>query len=351
MAGTFPPIQTVFVIVFENHNWSSIKGSASAPYLNGTLLPQASHCEQYFTPLHPSLPNYLWLEAGTNFGVGNDSDPSVDHLSATNHLVTLLRNAGISWKAYEEDINGMYVPLTSTNAYVPRHNPFVYFDDVTGTNDPNCAYGIAHIRPFGELATDLANNTVARYNFITPNVCNDGHNSCAPFYDPVLQSDTWLAAQVPQILASAAWSNCGALFITWDEGVGTAAPIGMILLSPLARGGGYFNNLNYTHSSFVRSMQEIFGVRPWLADAANATDLSDLFTGFTIGASLATPGNCLQLTVNGVVPGKTNVVQASPDLANWTAISTNVCTTNAFTVFDAAITNFSQHFYRCVQLP
>jgi len=52
---------------------------------------------------------------------------------------------------------------------------------------------------------------------------------------------------------SAAYSNNGASSITWDEGEGTQSdgPIGMILLSPLARGGGYFNSIYYTHSSFV----------------------------------------------------------------------------------------------------
>jgi hypothetical protein len=66
-AASLPPIQTVFIILMENHNWSSIKGSPDAPYIN-SLLPQASYCEQYYTPPgnHPSLPNYLWLEAGTN---------------------------------------------------------------------------------------------------------------------------------------------------------------------------------------------------------------------------------------------------------------------------------------------
>src|SRR5947207_13406797 len=64
-------VKTVFVVVMENHNWSQFRGAANAPYINNTLLPQASHAEQYYNPpsLHPSLPNYLWLEAGTNFGI------------------------------------------------------------------------------------------------------------------------------------------------------------------------------------------------------------------------------------------------------------------------------------------
>ena len=40
----------VFVILMENHNWSTIKGSSSAPYINNTLLPLASYCEQYYNP-------------------------------------------------------------------------------------------------------------------------------------------------------------------------------------------------------------------------------------------------------------------------------------------------------------
>ena len=77
-----PPVDKgighVFVILMENHNWADIKGSASAPYINGTLLPLGSRAENYMNPtgLHPSLPNYLWLEAGTNFGIRNDSGPS-----------------------------------------------------------------------------------------------------------------------------------------------------------------------------------------------------------------------------------------------------------------------------------
>src|SRR3989475_5573688 len=97
-------VKRVFVIVMENHNWSDFRGAANAPYINNTLLPQASHAEQYFNPrnLHPSLPNYLWLEAGTNFGILNDDLPSQNHQSTSNHLVNLLEAAGLSWRAHPE---------------------------------------------------------------------------------------------------------------------------------------------------------------------------------------------------------------------------------------------------------
>jgi phosphatidylinositol-3-phosphatase len=354
LSGNMPPIQTVFIIVMENHDWSDMKGNTNAPYLNNVLLPMASYCEQYYTPprIQPSLPNYLWLEAGTNFGILDDNGPSANHQCTTAHLVAQLRGAGISWKTYQEDISGTYVPLTETNAYAPRHNPFVYFDDVTGTNNPNDPYGIAHIRPYSELETDLTGGTVASYNFITPNLCNDGHDACSPLYNPVRQTDNWLAARVPVILASAAYQNDGAMFVVWDEDTyDSGQPIGMIVVSPLARGSGYYNNIHYTHSSTLCTFQEIFGVGPPLGDAANATDLSDLFSRFEFGSVVNLPGGGVQLTAVGVVPGRTNLVLVSGDLTNWMAISTNTVAANTFTVTDWAATNLNACFYRLVQLP
>ena len=59
-------------------------------------------------------------------------------------------------------------------------------------------------------------------------------------------------------------------------------PIGMILLSPLAKGGAYHNTISYDHSSTLKTLQEIFHVSPLLRHAADpdVSDLSDLFTRF-----------------------------------------------------------------------
>jgi hypothetical protein len=279
------PIKTVFLILMENHNWTDIKGSTSAPYINGTLLPMASHCENYFDnpkAVHPSEPNYIWLESGDNLGITDDSDPSVNHQSTTQHLVTLLSSAGVSWKSYQEDIAAGTCPITSVNKYAPKHDPMVFFDDIVG-NPPSStsATCIAHVRPYGELAGDLTSGTVAQYNFITPNLCDDMHDSfgCATT-DAVSNGDTWLSTEVPKILASSAYKDNGALFITWDESEGGELPIGMIVLSPKAKGGGFASNTKFFHSSMLRTVEEVFGVTPLLRDAANQPDLGELFTSF-----------------------------------------------------------------------
>ena len=104
----------------------------------------------------------------------------------------------------------------------------------------------------------------------------------------MLRSDTWLKQNAPLILNSAEYQEGGALFIIWDEaedsGNFSDGPIGMFLLSPFAKGGGkkpYSNGIHYDHSSTLKTLEEIFSVKPLLGAAADprTNDLSDLFRG------------------------------------------------------------------------
>jgi hypothetical protein len=279
-------IKTVFIILMENNNWSDIKGSSSAPYIN-SLLTKGAHAEAYnnVPGIHPSEPNYLWLEAGTNFGVLDDNDPNSNHQSSAQHLVDQLEAAGVTWKAYAEAIDGQSCPLNSGGKYGAKHVPFVFFDDVTNSNDPNSQRCIQHVRPYSELATDLANNTAPQYAFITPDLCDDMHGVFFTCSASVSTGDTWLSKQMPIMMNSQAYKNGGAIFLTWDESEGGDFPIGMVVMSPYAK-VGYQNSLPYSHSSTLRTVQEIFNTGgpnapiSFLGDAANATDLSDLFTQF-----------------------------------------------------------------------
>src|SRR5712675_2301133 len=127
-------IKTVFVIAMENHNWTQpanqftggiqqIFQNPAAPFINSlvggnafavvngrtiNISEQTAYATNYHnvlaTPsgnnphIHPSEPNYLWAEAGTNFGVLNDNDP-FKAVGGTNqntplHLSNLLTQAG-----------------------------------------------------------------------------------------------------------------------------------------------------------------------------------------------------------------------------------------------------------------
>ncbi len=221
------------------------------------------------------------MESGSNQDVWNDDDPNADNVSSADHLSAQLDAAGRSWRSYQEDAPSGICPIESYALYGPKHNPFLYFADVSGSPpSTSAAHCIDHMAPYTQLSSDLAAGTVAEYNFITPNQCNDMHNDSGCATDSqVKNGDDWLAVAVPEILASAAWADGGVLFITWDESEGGEYPIGMIVLSPLAKGGGYIGHAAYYHSSLLASVEDIFGL-PRLGDAAVQDNLADLFVSF-----------------------------------------------------------------------
>jgi hypothetical protein len=94
---------------------------------------------------------------------------------------------------------------------------------------------------------------------------------------------------VPEIEASQAYQNNGAIVLWWDETEGgdtSAYAIPEIIISPNAKGNAYTNDILYTHSSDLLTMQEIFNVGPCLLAACSANDLSDLFVAGAIPSQI-----------------------------------------------------------------
>lgn len=344
-------IRHVFVIAFENHNWTQPKtddaapgqiyGNPAAPYINSLVTPgnpnakEVSFASAYHNVLaspsgnnphiHPSEPSYVWAEAGSNLDVTSDRDPfgaDGTNQATTKTLSAYLMGAGKSWKSYQEDIDIDYtngkvlprrlwtVPLVrhkgvfahGFNAYnrsnqfdyVPKHDPQVIFTVTNGGNDPTPANRMAaHYAPLRQLKYDLDHNRVADYNWITPNENNEMHTPLTAGFtyhgrhytgDPaaIAEGDSFASRLVPMIMASKAYQDGGLIILWWDETEGRnrddfAHTIPEIIISPYARGNAYTNHVAYTHSSDVRTMQEIFQVGPCLRDACKATDLSGLF--------------------------------------------------------------------------
>jgi phosphatidylinositol-3-phosphatase len=281
----------VFLIVLENKNWvgrGGISGSWEAPYINKTLVPMAAVANNYFNPYgnHPSLPNYLWMEGGQNYGIHADGLPSQYHLKTHAHFSELLQNAGIRWRGYAESISGNDCPLHAEGAYdanggrlyQPKHFPQVYFDDMTGARNRYSAYCIQHIRPLAQLGSDLNNNAIGRYNFIAPNMCHDGHDSCGG--NEIAHIDSWLKNFLPLLLNSSQYkAGHVVIFIATDEAANGDGPIPFLALGHGVK-HGYKNEIRYTHSALLRTLEEIFRVGPLLGHAASANDLRDLFSVF-----------------------------------------------------------------------
>ena len=175
----------------------------------------------------------------------------------------------------------------------------LFFTDTNGGNNSTPSNPLsAHYAPLQQLLVDLSVGSVADYNWITPNLNNDMHSALAGGYKGltgdqanIKQGDDFLKQLIPTIMASAAYKNQGAIIVWWDETESTGATgeraddfkhtLGEIVISPLAHpnvnGAPYASPVNLTHSSDLRTMQQIFGVGPLLSDATLANDLSDLF--------------------------------------------------------------------------
>ena len=284
--------KVIFVIPMENKSQAQIYGDmTNAPYINGTLMVAYPHSTNFGDEL-PALvsePHYVWMESGSNsfsdHVFSGDSDPSATNsTNSTAHLVAQLQTAGISWMSYQEGITAGTCPIASIGAtfYACKHDPFVFFQDVSGSPPSSANAGCAaHHKPLPSLTTDLQNKTVATYNFITPNLCNDMHGATAcPQGNSVSGSikagDDWLKANLPPIIDYAMAHN-GYVFVTWDEGDATnLIPFIAIGKNAIA---GRAGAVAYTHSSLLKSEEEILGV-PVLGSATSANDFSDLFTSF-----------------------------------------------------------------------
>jgi len=291
----------VFVINLENKGYDKVWGAGSAaPYLSGTLRSQGVLLSEYYGIAHNSAANYLAQISGqaSNPMTRNDcptyaafnqtgtaSPGQVQgtgcvYPSSVPTLAGQLSSAGKTWKGYMEDMQSpcQHPKLGAKDdhqgarvgdQYATRHNPFVYFEAITST--PDCQ---SNVVDFSNLAGDLQSSaTTPNLAYITPNLCNDGHDSpCVDGNRGGLESaDAWLRQQIPAILDSPAYKQDGMLVITFDESEGnTTGPsgvvggtaggrVGALVLSPFTK-GGTSSDTPYNHYSLLASIEDIFSL-------------------------------------------------------------------------------------------
>jgi hypothetical protein len=277
--------RTIFVIPMENEPSSSIYGNTTgAPYING-LMASAAHATM-FTDELPALvsePHYIWMEAGTNqFSdrtFSTDVAPSsTNSTSSTAHLVTQLEAAHIPWTSYQQGIASNTCPIATSGAYVPKHDPFVFFQDVSGS-PPSAAnqHCAAHHKSYADFAHDLQAG-VSGYVFITADLCHDMHGDAqcpqgTAVAANIKAGDTWLSQELPAIIAYTQ-THDALIFLTWDEG-DSSNLIPFLVIGRHVTAGSTSAAM-YTHSSMLKSTEEYLGV-PVLPAVASATDFAGMF--------------------------------------------------------------------------
>jgi hypothetical protein len=353
-----PAVGHVFIVVLENEGFDkTFESGSEAPYLSKTLTRRGVLLTQYFGTGHASLDNYIAMISGqaatpetrndckifedfVTEGVlpdGQAAGHGCVYPSTVKTIADQLSAKGKTWRGYMEDMGNdpnreaatcghpilnatdptqsaekpsAAVPLG--DQYAARHNPFVYFHSII--DSPICESNVVNLE---RLAPDLeSEGTTPDLVFITPNLCNDGHDE--PCKDGaaggLVSADLFLRKWVPLILASPAYRRDGLLIITFDEGDTTAQPgpdggyivnfagktccseqpgpnlgpfpqsakigsytlnyqdfggerTGAVLLSPFLKPGAV-SNTPFNHYSLLKTLEDIFETDRYLGFAA-----------------------------------------------------------------------------------
>jgi len=238
-ANGVPAFSHVFVIVGENTSLSQLT-MKNAPYQLGTIKPNSAWLTDYWGISHYSTSNYVAMTSGQFLPCHQaDEKPATcnqDSSEATDIFGQLSgASTPISWKAWNESMPQPCWLVNAGenrfgNAYRVKHNPAAYFANVVGS-DFSGATGNAfcgqHVVPMGSATvpndtsafdTALQGSTMPVFNYIVPNMCEDGHDNCKPTGGTIKQFDDFLAREVPQIMASPSWDSQSVIFVVYDEG-------------------------------------------------------------------------------------------------------------------------------------
>jgi phospholipase C len=258
-----PNFEHIVVIVFENTEFEEAIESDAMPTFK-RLAGDYTLLTQFYAIRHPSLPNYLAMIGGDTFDIDrNCEDCFVD----APILPDLIEQSGRTWKTYQEDMPRPCF-FGTFGAYAQNHNPFNYFDSIR-LDAARCE---RTIRPFTDLHADLAAGALPNFVFITPNICNIGHDCWIGI------SDEWLGAQMFALMDYFnAHSQSFLIVLTWDEGDSNASCCGLpesaggriatVLISPQVQ-NGFEDDTPYTLYSLLKTIAEAWGL-PYLGHAAD----------------------------------------------------------------------------------
>ncbi len=264
-----PRTKKIMVIYEENHDASSIYGSASAPNIN-TYAADCGSAQRYQSLTHPSLPNYLASTSGLPYASApwtSDCNPGGACLTGNDNIFHQVGASG--WKAYAESMSANCSTVGSS--YASKHNPAEYYTDVASECAANdVPLGTA---TSGALHSDVAGGTLPTFSTVTPNLDNDMHDGS------IQQADSWLAGWISQISAGPDYTS-GRLvvLIVWDEGSDSgsaSSTVAMVAMSPSIAPGSRSSS-PFTHYSLLKAAEDIAGV-PELAGAVTAGNLRSAF--------------------------------------------------------------------------
>lgn len=248
---------------FENRTWSGVGGTQfqSMPYFN-SLAKQCSTFANYTEPdtSQNSASQYVAQASGSMANtVRNDCSPSSACQSTQANIFRQARMAGLTARSYIEGATSSCSASGNATKHIPALYFFGTYTDAAGSHNDH-DFCTTEVRPFSELNP----NNLPGFSFVTPTMCNDGHD-CGN-----ATVDAWAKAHIQPVLDSAAYkAGQVTVFIWYDED----HPVPNMQLGIHAAAGAKSTTVDY--GSTLKSWEDLLGV-PRLAHAVDALDLRPL---------------------------------------------------------------------------
>ncbi len=201
----FPSVSTgidkVLVLVVENKSFAQMK--AQAPKI-WSLAQQYAYATNFKAIVHPSLPNYIAMAAGSLLGVGGNGYPSGIKLKGPSVFGNTIEAGGTA-KIWADSMGSENCKPTDSGKYAPRHVPWNYFIDERQLCQQFVVDG-------GQFAGDVASGDLATVGMFIPDNCHNAHD-CS-----IGTTDDFISSQVEVAMSGPDWKTGRlAIIITADE--------------------------------------------------------------------------------------------------------------------------------------
>lgn len=266
---TLPVPDHIVIVIFENHAYNQIIGSAEAPHINELdNSPNTALFTQSYAIEYPSQPNYLDLFSGCNQGVTDPLIPQGIPFTTPN-LARQLLDAGKTFITYSEDLPYVGFNGESSGYYVRRHNPVTNWMG----DGPNQVPASVN-QPLTAFPSNF--NLLPTVSFVVPNLMNDMHDGS------IAQGDQWLQDHLSKYIQWAKSHN--SLFIlTFDEDDKSMNnQIVTIFSGEKVKSGKYSRKIN--HYSVLRTIEEMYQL-PYACNEASARPITNCWVGMNIDPS------------------------------------------------------------------
>lgn len=264
----------VIVVIEENHGFSEVVGSATAPYITQLAREGAIFTDAHGVT-HPSQPNYLAIFSGSTQGIKGDECLQQETPFTTPNLAAALIQKGFKFTGFAQSMpqqgflgcQDQKGQLTGETVYARKHTPWINWQG-NGKNDipTSCS------QPMTSFPKDF--NQLPTIAFVIPDQDHDMHNIGKPGDSAAIsRGDIWMKENLDSYVKWARSHN-SLLILTFDEDDFTRENhVPTLFVGPMVRAGKYAERIN--HCNVLHTLEAMYGLTR--EDTSKAVVIKDIW--------------------------------------------------------------------------